>query len=374
MKFGLSFLPDVTPSMMPPSVYFDNALLLSQFADARGLHTIKMTEHYLHAYGGYCPSPLSFLSAVAARTSRVRLMSGGALPVFHHPIQLASETAMLDAISGGRLDVGVARAYMPYEFTALGVPIDESRERFVATVEAMVRLWTEERVTIATPFFSFEEATALPRPTQLPHPPLWVAASLSPESFEWIGRKGYNLLATFLLGERSFLKELLALYRAARAASGSNPGEIALSVPLYVADSDARAFEEGGRWLERYFRVWADGAAAWRPVQSPAYRGYTHMADVIRDTSVADLLRTRRLAFGCPERVLDHVRWLQDEFGVDHVLWQVDFGGMPLAASLANVSRFVDDVMPCMPTHSGPAFGDMRIDAGHADAGLINSY
>src|SRR6185312_9074176 len=104
-----------------------------------GFDYVKMTEHYLGNYGGYCPSPLTFLAAVAGQTSRIRLMTGCVLPAFHHPVQLAAHTAMLDALSGGRLDVGFARAWLPYEFQALGVPLDSSRDRFEATIRAVLR-------------------------------------------------------------------------------------------------------------------------------------------------------------------------------------------------------------------------------------------
>jgi len=116
MRFGVSFLPDADPSTKLAQDYFRDALALAEFADEAGLHFIKMTEHCVQPYGGYYSNPLSFLSAIAARTRQIRLLRGGILPVFHHPLQIASEAAMLDAISGGRAEIGFARAYMPYEF------------------------------------------------------------------------------------------------------------------------------------------------------------------------------------------------------------------------------------------------------------------
>jgi alkanesulfonate monooxygenase SsuD/methylene tetrahydromethanopterin reductase-like flavin-dependent oxidoreductase (luciferase family) len=77
---------------------------------------------------------------------------------------------MVDAISGGRFEIGFARAYMPYEFAAFGVPIDESRKRFTATIDAVLCLWRETDVTIEAPFFTLCQATSLPRPPQIPHP------------------------------------------------------------------------------------------------------------------------------------------------------------------------------------------------------------
>ncbi|MBI3767939.1 MAG: LLM class flavin-dependent oxidoreductase [Deltaproteobacteria bacterium] len=348
MRCGLSFLPDVHPTVMSPTEYFANALALCAMADHAGLHSIKMTEHLLHPYGGYCPSPLAFFAAVAARTRSVRLITGGVLPSFHHPLQLAAETAMVDAISEGRLEVGFARGYMPYEFAALGVPIDQSRERFVATVETVLRLWTEESVSVDTPFFSFRDATCLPRPTQRPHPPVWVAASLSPESFAWIGRKGFKLMATFVLADRTFLKELIGIYREAFQSGGTTTraAEIAVSLPLYVAESDTRAREEGGRYLTRYFDVWEDAANAWEHARSGAYPGYAHLAQVIRASTPEHLQRAGSAVFGCPARVADHVAWLAEELRIDHVMWQVDFGAMPRETAVRSLGLFINEVMP----------------------------
>src|SRR6266545_1095454 len=116
MQVGLSFLPDCRPHDKSGADYYRDALNLCRIADDAGFGYVKMTEHYLHPYGGYCPSPATFLAAVGAQTSSIRLMTGGVIPSYHHPVQLASQLAMVDALSGGRLDVGMARGYLPYEF------------------------------------------------------------------------------------------------------------------------------------------------------------------------------------------------------------------------------------------------------------------
>lgn len=150
MEYGLSFLPDIVEDDYSAVEYFQNALTLSQFADEAGFKTIKMTEHYLHSYGGYCPSPLMFLASVAAITTNIRLMTGCILPVFHHPLQIAANSSMLDAISKGRLDVGFARAYLPYEFSAFEIDMDESRDKYQETIAAVKKLWTEKNVSVAS--------------------------------------------------------------------------------------------------------------------------------------------------------------------------------------------------------------------------------
>jgi alkanesulfonate monooxygenase SsuD/methylene tetrahydromethanopterin reductase-like flavin-dependent oxidoreductase (luciferase family) len=121
MKFGIDYFPDAQPDRVSARQYFDDVLDLAERADDLGYDSVEIVEHYFTSYGGYCPDPSVFLAACSQRTRRLRLVTGAVLPVFNHPLKLAGQLTMLDAISGGRLDVGIARAFMPYEFDAFGV-------------------------------------------------------------------------------------------------------------------------------------------------------------------------------------------------------------------------------------------------------------
>ena len=245
MKFGIDFFPDAAPDRLTARQYFEDALALAELADGLGYDSVKIVEHYFTSYGGYSPDPCLFLAACSQRTRRLRLVTGAVLPVFNHPLKLAGQLTMLDAISGGRLDVGVARAFMPYEFDAFGISMEESRARFEEGVEALLRLWTEENVTFEGRFHRFRHVTSLPRPTQTPHPPLWVAAVVSPESFVWAGERGYNMMVVPYLGEHHELAEKLELYRQAYRVHGHEaargPGEVMMVLHLYVAPTRRQA-------------------------------------------------------------------------------------------------------------------------------------
>lgn len=345
MRFGLSFLPDATPSSKSPSAYFSDALELSEIADQAGLYMVKMTEHHLHPYGGYCPSPFSFLSAAAARTRRIRLLTGAVLPTFHHPIQIAAEAGMLDALSGGRAEIGFGRAYLPYEFEAFGVPVDESRERFVETVNAVIRLWLESAVTIETRFFAFRNARVLPPCTQKPHPPVWIAAVQSRQSFAWIGQEGFKLLISSGLSDRSFLRDLISIYR--ESFSENHPDvdklpEVAISLPLYIRDTEESACTEGDLYLRRYLDVWADAAKAWDTSTSPAYPGYAGMGRFLRGDSPQAMRQRGAAVVGSPEHVIEQIHQLVEDLGIDYILWQIDFGAMPGEDARRTLTSFIE--------------------------------
>jgi alkanesulfonate monooxygenase SsuD/methylene tetrahydromethanopterin reductase-like flavin-dependent oxidoreductase (luciferase family) len=346
MEFGISFLPDRAPETLSPVAYYDDALDLSVSAEQLGYHYVKMTEHYIRAYGGYCPAPLTFLAAVAARTSRIRLMTGGCLPVFHNPLQLASETAMVDAISHGRLEVGMARAFLPYEFAALGVAMDGSRERFDASVDAIVRLWTSGSVTLSTPYFEFKDVTSLPRPVQQPHPPVLIAAVRTRSSFELIGQLGYGLLMTSSGEETS--KEFVRAYREEflrhHGDSGAQP-RVVVSLPMLVGETQAEADALADRYLAEYLRVWIASADAWNNTSSTDYRNYKGFGMYLRTLSGPRMRAQGMALVGTADQVVERAMAFSAGLGdLDAILWQVDFGGLPRTLAQESLARFAASV------------------------------
>src|ERR1700730_8215113 len=170
MEFGVQFFPDVASEQKSAAQYFAEALILAEEAEKVGFTHIRIVEHYFHRYGGYSPNPMVFLAAAAQRTRQARLVTGAVLPVFNHPLKLAGEIGMLDAISGGPLDVGFARAFLPHEFPRFGVSTSEAYAGYDEGERRVARLLTEEHVTDHGQFHSYDDVTSLPRPTQKPRP------------------------------------------------------------------------------------------------------------------------------------------------------------------------------------------------------------
>jgi len=338
---------------MTAADYYAGALCLSEQAEQGGMYRVKMTEHYLHPYGGYCPSPLTFLAAVAARTERIRLMTGGVLPAFHHPIELAAHAAQVDSISAGRLEIGFARAYMPYEFEAFGIDMDTSRARFTETIRAVRRLWAEEKVAEETPFFSYRNVTCLPRPAQRPYPPLWAAATVSPESFQWIGEQGMGLLITPTLTPPSTYAARLGHYRSAFQQHHQAPGTVAASLPVYVGDTSQQAIDTADLHLQRYLDVWGDACQAWTARRSSDYPGYEQLAYALSATSPQALRGQLGAIAGSPDEVADQIGRVTQTLGVHDALLQMDFGAMDLATARASVERFCEKVLPQFPDDRG---------------------
>lgn len=348
VKFGVSFLPDATPATMSATDYYAQALAISAQADDLGFEYAKMTEHYLHPYGAYCPSPLMFLSAVAARTSRIRLMTGGIMASFHHPVQIATHAAMLDAMSAGRVDIGFARAWLPHEFDLFEISMDESRARFVDTLDAVVQVWTEPGATVKSPFFSFSGVDLLPELVQRPHPPVWVAAVQSAQSFEWIAERGYGLLVTPGLRGYEALAEHVALYRAVYKEHHEGEPRVALSLPAIVAESNAAAVDASEKHLTEYLRVWLDAATAWDDRESADYARYSGLGRVLAGETPESMRSRVAAVVGGPREAAEQIAHIRRHIDPDVFLWQIDTGAQPLDVATRTVELLAKRIRPAL--------------------------
>src|SRR5439155_5148552 len=290
MQFGVQFFPDVRPEEKSGEQYFQEALDLAEEADRLGFSHIRIVEHYFHHYGGYSPNPIVFLAAAAQRTRRARLVTGAVLPAFNHPLKLAGEIAMLDAISRGRLDVGFARAFLPHEFRRFDRSPDESVARFREGIEQVDLLLTRENVSHRGRFHTIDNTTSLPRPTQQPRPKFYVAALNTPESFEFAGRMGHSVMAIALVAEK--MRPLLAAYRRAwKAAGHPGEGEVMIAFHMFCDPDGERARAAAAPLLDAYLHSLVDAASDWLDGRtSRDYPGYDKVIAALRTASAADLI------------------------------------------------------------------------------------
>ena len=347
MEFGIQFFPDVTPQEKSGAVYFSDALALAEEADGLGFKHIRIVEHYFHHYGGYSPNPIVFLAAAAQRTRHARLVTGAVLPAFNHPLKLAGEIGMLDAISGGRLDVGFARAFLPHEFRRFGRSPDESMARFREGVEQVDLLLTQENVSHEGRFHTIRQTTSLPRPTQRPRPKFYVAALNTADSLAFAGRMGYSIMAIPLGG--AVMRPLLAAYRDAwKAAGHSGEGEVMLAFHMFCDADGARARAFASPFIDAYLHSLVEAASDWLDGRtSQDYPGYDKVIAKLRESRAADQIASGAAWIGSPDEIIAQIRRTQHEFGgSEHASLQVNFNMVPLDDALASMRLFAERVMP----------------------------
>src|SRR2546423_299415 len=315
MQFGVQFFPDVKPEEKSGEAYFREALDLAEKADRLGFTHIRIVEHYFHYYGGSSTNPTVFLAAAAQRTRQARLVTGAVLPAFNNPLKLAGEIAMLDAISGGRLDVGFARAFLPHEFRRFGISPDESVARFREGMEQVDLLLRQENVSHRGRFHTIENTTSLPRPTQLPRPPFYVAALNTPESFEFAGRMGYSVMAIAFVAEK--MRPLLAAYRDAwKAAGHPGDGEVMIAFHMFCDEDGERAREFASPLIDAYLKSLVDAASNWLDGMSSAdYPGYDKVIAGLRATNAAEQISVGGAWIGSADQIAAAISRPPHEFG-----------------------------------------------------------
>ncbi len=347
MKTGIQFFPDIGPAEKSARDYWQEALRLVDLCDQYGYSHVRTVEHYFHPYGGYSPNPLLFLAAAAQRTRRARLVTGAVLPAFNNPLKLAAEVAMADALCEGRLDVGFARAFLPHEFARFGVRLDDSRARFDEGVEQVRRLLEEENVTASGRFHSFRNVTSLPRPTQRPHPPFYVAALATRESFERAGAAGYGVMGIPMAG--GAMAELLGAYREARARAGHpGPGTVMLAFHM-LCHPDQREAERIARApLNRYLHSLVDAASDWIGTAASAdYPGYDKVIAGLAAETFETQVEKCAAWVGTPERILDTAStYARQVGGFEIASVQVNFNDIPLAEAAASMRLYGERVLP----------------------------
>jgi alkanesulfonate monooxygenase SsuD/methylene tetrahydromethanopterin reductase-like flavin-dependent oxidoreductase (luciferase family) len=347
MRVGIQFFPDIGPEVKSARDYWQEALHLVALVDRYGYHHVRTVEHYFLPYGGYSPNPVVFLAAAAQVTRHARLVTGAVLPAFNNPLKIAGELAMLDALSDGRLDCGFARAFLPHEFQHFGVKLDESRARFDEGV-AQVRLLLEaENVTSEGRFHSFRNITSLPRPTQSPRPPFYVAALGTRESFERAGANGYGIMAIPMAGGP--MRDLIGTYRDARAAAGhAGAGSVMLAFHMLCHENQSEAEDLARGPINRYLQSLVHAASDWTSgAKSVDYPGYEQViASLARETFETQVEKCAAWV-GTPERILDTIAAYRAEIGEFEVAsLQVNFNDLPLAAAEASMRLFGERVLP----------------------------
>ena len=261
---------------------------------------------------------------------------------------------MLDAISGGRLDCGFGRAFLPHEFQRFERSLDESRARFVEGMDAVRLLLEHENVTFEGQFYRFRNVTSLPRPTQRPRPPFWTAALGTPESLHRAGEQGYNLMLVPFAGPQ--MREAIRIYREAwRNAGHSGQGRIALGFHMFCHQDRDEAYRIARPNINAYFQSlvaaaeldsgWGAGTA------SGDYPNYDSHMDKLRQANFDSLLDNGTIWVGTPSDVRQQIASYSDAVGgFDTASLQVNFHQISADDAAASMRLFSSEVIPAFRT------------------------
>ena len=323
MDFGL-FLEFSGHEDEDESKVFQRGFDIIDEAVGLGIDSVWLPEYHFIPVS-VLSSPIAVASSIAARTENMRIGFGVYLLPLANPIRVAEEVATLDHISNGRVEFGIGRGTFPEHHDAFNSPFPESRTRFDEYLEIIVKAWTEEEVTFKGDHYNCQNIRVKPKPMQRPHPPIRVGVT-SAETFTIIGQLGYPI---FINPSRAFALSDLSPYieeylKSWKEAGHPGDGEVGLRVPIYVSDTEEKAYNE-----PRESALASITSLAERVAVSASREGtsgdWQAESALLSKMTYDDWLRDK-VIYGTPDRVSDRLAQLIEELHLKQIVYEINFG------------------------------------------------
>ena len=318
------------------------------------------TIEHQSVYFGQIQSPMVYLAALAQRTSKIRFAQMVLATPFHHPMRFAMDAAMVDQLSRGRLEVGVGLGAYEYESDRWNIPYSERRKRFPEFMEIVKKAWTEECINYDGKFWQLDNAIALPRPYQKPHPPLWFAGR-SRGSLEWAAANNANI-GSFLIPDDE-IAEAFSEYREVCKEFGHTAETMPHNYmfrAVYVADTDEQAYKEIAPYLHHAYSLGED-KYDWMPklgyYEIEKTKRGQRGGNMFRGTKTGiDFWLDNNIAYvGSPATVVQKIRESQKLVGFDVFGARFRFGAMSDEKVMNSIRMFGEKVIPAFSEVTEPA-------------------
>jgi len=342
MKFSLFVHMERLDASQNHKQLYDEFVALCEIADKGGMHAIWTGEHHAMDFT-IAPNPFVNIADLAHRTKNVRLGTGTVIAPFWHPIKLAGEAAMTDIITGGRLDVGIARGAYSFEYERLLPGLDAwgAGQRMRELIPAVKGVWAGDYAHDGE-FWKFPSTTSAPKPLQQPHPPIWVAAR-DPNSHEFAVANGCNVQCTPLWNGDAEIVSLMERFTnaCAKAPEVARP-KIMLLLHTYVG-SDEADIALAAKELSIYYNYFF----AWFKNERPISQGLIERlseADIEANKMLSPEVMRTNMPVGTADDVIRRLKVYED-LGYDEYSFWIDTG-MSFERKKASLERFIADVMP----------------------------
>ena len=320
MKFAVLQFFSWPGRRVPLTAVYQRALERVRIMDGAGYDAVWLAEHHFSTYS-VCPSVHIMGMHVADITRNLRIGTGVSLAAFYHPLRLAEEVALLDNLSGGRVNWGAGRGFDAKEMEVFGVSRDESYARFRENVDIVLRAWQDGPLSYQGEFHCYDEVEVLPKPLQNPMP-AWVA-STSPDAIDWAGSRGHAILMDPHATHEETAAKYASYQDALETHGFANERDTPMARLLAIAPTDAAAeavAREGARWTLDAYAAPGPGA----PSKEERIERYVNEV----------------IIHGSPAKVVDELKRLEEEVPLSYLL-----------ASILSHQTFVlltDEVMPQM--------------------------
>jgi alkanesulfonate monooxygenase SsuD/methylene tetrahydromethanopterin reductase-like flavin-dependent oxidoreductase (luciferase family) len=299
-----------------------------------GYDLVALGQHHL-ASPYQQPSSVPFLARLAAETGSMRIGILVFLLPLHNPVDIAEQVATLDAISHGRMIVGVGLGYRPEECAAFGISMAERVPRLLEGLEVMRRLWTQTEVEFSGRYYKVPRSRSTIRTVQQPHPPIWMAANQD-VAVRRVGQLGYPWIMNPHV-TLDLLQHQIALYRQTLTEAGHPfPDELPVLREAFVAPTREQAWAEAGPFLASKYQVyqtWGQDRVV------PADQTFARpLEELARD----------RFIIGTPDDLAAEAHRYATHLGVTTLILRIQWAGMDQTRILAQIRLIGEQVLPAL--------------------------
>jgi len=328
---------------------FRDIFELADRCEAWGVPCVWLGEIHFTPTRSVISASLQVASAIAARTRRLRVGTAVQVLPLNHPLRIAEEVATVDHISGGRFEFGIGRSGVVRTYDVYGIAYAESQARFREALDIIRLAWRGEPFSYEGEFYRVRGAVVVPRPVQQPHPPIRMATT-SDETFPAAGRLGLPIFVGLRTTELEDLQEQLAPYRRAwRDAGHPGAGSVYLRIPVYVSPTAEGAREEPRPSMSAFFARQTElaRAAVGRAGAGPADKRRMQ-AERMASLTYEDVL-ARKVVFGTAPAVVERLKQLAAELGLDGIIAEPNPGGLiPAELETRSLRLLTHDVIPAL--------------------------
>jgi alkanesulfonate monooxygenase SsuD/methylene tetrahydromethanopterin reductase-like flavin-dependent oxidoreductase (luciferase family) len=291
--------------------------------------------------------PLLLASWIASRTKRLRTGTAVQLIPLQHPLRLAGEVTTLDHLSEGRFEFGIGRSGSPRAYQALGVPYEESQDRFFEALEIIQTAWKGEPFDHEGQYYRFKNACVSPKPYRATPPPVRMAAT-SADTFPRVGRMGLPIFVGLRGMAIPELAEHLKIYRAAWAEGGHpGHGDVCLRIPLYAAPTAQAAIDEPRETILYYFQRQAQLTRGGMGFVGTGFDDVREAQAVKLSSLTYDEILSTKVAFGTAPALIDRLGELKELLGLTGIAAEMNPGGLlPFDRELRSLEILTKQVMP----------------------------
>jgi alkanesulfonate monooxygenase SsuD/methylene tetrahydromethanopterin reductase-like flavin-dependent oxidoreductase (luciferase family) len=347
MKFGIFYEHQIPRPWTARSEYdhFQNALTQIELADRLGYDYAWQVEHHFLEEYSHGSAPSSFLSAASQRTKNIRLGHGVFQLTTNHPIRIAEMTATLDLLSGGRVELGTGEGVGPTELHPFGARVRNKREMWEEGLQALIPCFTKTDWEFHGKYFDFPRRNVLPKPLQLPHPPLWRACS-NLANIEIAARRGVGALGFQFAtpeGARAWVNryyDLIARGEIEKLTDYQTNANIAVVSGFMCAPTDEEARAKADGWTFFIFCLEYNSSHNYEPGTVDLWSEY----QAWRNTEKAQLAFKTGL-IGSPETIRKKLRQFADAH-VDQIILLNQSGKTSHTDICESLELFAREVMP----------------------------